>query len=174
MWCKLGIKQNEFYVDIRNKSKNIFMSHYRPLPKEVTIKKSEYLTNNELQQLGVFWIGDNSNQTKGWSGGPAPVIVTRLHIRYNNQTFPEDLVFQETKDQQNFQGRYIIQHPWKGSPNQCSQAKEYFKNLQVREGQRAENYRMLTGANINEIKSKMNLKELPPEEGKVWWKKIWK
>ena len=135
---------------------------------------AEPLTNNELQQLGVFWIGDNSNQTKGWSGGPAPVIVTRLHIRYNNQTFPEDLVFQETKDQQNFQGRYIIQHPWKGSPNQCSQAKEYFKNLQVREGQRAENYRMLTGANINEIKSKMNLKELPPEEGKVWWKKIWK
>lgn len=135
---------------------------------------AEPLSNNELQQLGVFWLADNQSQSKGWNGNPPQVMVTRLHIRYNNETFPEDLVFQETKDQTNFQGRYIIQHPWKGNPNQCSRAKEYFKQLRVREEQRAENYRMLTGLELNEIKSKMKLKEEPKEEETKWWKKIWK
>lgn len=135
---------------------------------------AEPLSNNELQQLGVFWIGDNQNQPKqNWNGAPPQVMVTRLHIRYNNETFPEDLVFQETKDQQNFQGRYIIQHPWKGNPNQCSKAKEYFIQLRGREEKRAENYRMLTGLELGEIKSRMNLKDEPKEE-KLWWKKIWK
>lgn len=132
---------------------------------------AEPLSNYELQQLGVFWLSENANQTKGWNS-PPQVMVTRLHLRYNNETFPEDLVFQETKDQQNFQGRYIIQHPWKGSPNQCSAAKEYFKQLRTREEKRAENYKMLTGLELGEIKAKMNLPEIPQEE-KIWWKKIW-
>ena len=33
---------------------------------------------------------------------------------------------------------------------------------------------MLTGLELNEIKSKMKLKEEPKEEDKIWWKKIWK
>lgn len=66
MWCKLGIKQNEFYVDIRNKSKNIFMSHYRHLPKEVTIKKSEYLSNiTGKDELGMF-ASDNIGAGTRW------------------------------------------------------------------------------------------------------------
>lgn len=135
---------------------------------------SEPLSNTELQELGVFWLENNNIQKRpNWNPPPAQVMVTRLHIRYNNETFPEDLVFQETNDQQNFQGRYIIQHPWKGNPNQCSQAKEYFKQLRVRQEKRAENYRMLTGLELGEIKSRMNLKDEPKEE-KVWWKKIWK
>ena len=114
---------------------------------------AEPISNNELQQLGVFWIGDNQiSLEQNWNGAPPQVMVTRLHIRYNNETFPEDLVFQETKDQQNFQGRYIIQHHGK-NPNQCSQAKEYFKQLRVRQEKRAENYRMLTGLELSEIKS---------------------
>jgi hypothetical protein len=32
---------------------------------------------------------------------------------------------------------------------------------------------MLTGLELGEIKSRMNLKDEPKEE-KVWWKKIWK
>ncbi len=42
--------------------------------------------------------------------------MTRLHVRYTAAQFPEDLVFQETNDRQNFQGRYIIRHPWQGDP----------------------------------------------------------
>ncbi|MEN8218569.1 MAG: hypothetical protein ABFS56_19815 [Pseudomonadota bacterium] len=30
---------------------------------------------------------------------------------------PEDLVFQETADSSNFQGRYVLRHPWTGTDN---------------------------------------------------------
>ena len=40
--------------------------------------------------------------------------MTRLHVRYDAAHFPEDLVFQETADRTNFQGRYVLRHEWKG------------------------------------------------------------
>lgn len=121
------------------------------------------LSNEELKKLGVFWLNEFSNKKSISS-----TFVTRLHIRYNNQTFPEDLSFVETKDQTNFQGRYIIQHPWKGSPNQCSEATKYFEDLESRELKRAENYQFLTGLNQNQRLQNPN----KPEKQK-WWKKIW-
>ena len=42
------------------------------------------------------------------------VFLTRLHVRYDAAHFPEDLVFQETADRTNFQGRYVLRHEWKG------------------------------------------------------------
>ena len=38
-------------------------------------------------------------------------FVTRLHVRYDAKSFPEDLNFIETSDRDNFQGRYILRHP---------------------------------------------------------------
>jgi hypothetical protein len=51
-----------------------------------------------------------------FGGGPkpfeqVPVMLTRLQVRYSAATFPEDLTFQETQDQENFQGRYVLRHP---------------------------------------------------------------
>ena len=40
--------------------------------------------------------------------------MTRLHVRYDTAHFPEDLVFQETADRSNFQGRYVLRHEWTG------------------------------------------------------------
>ncbi len=60
----------------------------------------------------------------GWVGGAQNVFVTRLHLRYDNAHFPEDLVFQETGDRTNFQGRYVLRHPWTGEAK-CDAAKEY-------------------------------------------------
>jgi len=37
-----------------------------------------------------------------------------MHLRYDAAHFPEDLVFQETGDRGNFQGRYVLRHPWTG------------------------------------------------------------
>src|SRR4029453_17512938 len=72
------------------------------------------LSNDELRRLGVFWIDG--------SDGRAPsAFVTRLHIRYDRAHFPEDLVFQETGDRANFQGRYVMRQPWTG-PATCPQA----------------------------------------------------
>jgi hypothetical protein len=51
----------------------------------------------ELKTLGVFWAGDDARAGQN-------VFVTRLHVRYDAQHFPEDLVFQQTGDRENFQG----------------------------------------------------------------------
>ena len=53
-------------------------------------------------------------------GGSQPVVLTRLHVRYTPETFPEDLMFTQTKDRQNWQTRYVIQTPYAGSVAQCS------------------------------------------------------
>src|SRR5918992_1122032 len=70
------------------------------------------LTTDELRGLGVFWIGEST---------PQNAFLTRLHVRYDNAHFPEDLVFQETADRTNFQGRYVLRHPWKGESS-CAAA----------------------------------------------------
>ena len=73
------------------------------------------LTNKELVELGARWIGSDGDMPFRGRGRRAPTpIVTRLHVRYDAKSFPEDLVFIETKDRSNFQGRYILRHPWTG------------------------------------------------------------
>ncbi|HEU5162171.1 MAG TPA: DUF2330 domain-containing protein, partial [Thermoanaerobaculia bacterium] len=67
------------------------------------------LSNDELRRLGVFWIGGGDG-----NGGAQNVFVTRLHVRYDEEHFPDDLVLQETGDRTNFQARYVLRHPWKG------------------------------------------------------------
>jgi hypothetical protein len=62
------------------------------------------LSNKELVELGARWIGDDSDQT-AMRGVPA--FITRLHVRYDAQSFPEDITFLETHDRENFQGRYV-------------------------------------------------------------------
>ena len=52
-------------------------------------------------------------------------MLTRLHLRYTPETLPEDLMFQETQDRQNFQARYVLRHPWQGDANACPEAKSY-------------------------------------------------
>ena len=53
-------------------------------------------------------------------GGAQPVVLTRLHVRYTANTFPEDLMFTQTKDRQNWQTRYVVQNPYDSSVAQCS------------------------------------------------------
>jgi hypothetical protein len=34
-----------------------------------------------------------------------------MHLRYDANSFPEDLVLLETGDRANFQGRYVLRYP---------------------------------------------------------------
>jgi hypothetical protein len=135
---------------------------------------AEPLSFDELKQLGVFWLSGNVNAPNVMGGG-VPVQVTRLHVRYTPESFPEDLNFQETSDTQNFQGRYVLRHAWNGSPNQCPQAKEYFKQLAVRHEQEAKTLAELTGWDVSEIRKKMDLKDGDKTSGSDadWWKTLW-
>jgi hypothetical protein len=119
------------------------------------------LSRDELHKLGVFWVNvDNS--------GAADVFLTRLHVRYDREHFPEDLVFQETGDRANFQARYVLHHPWNGGSD-CDAARTYRRTLRERMEKEARNLASLTGWSIDDVRKKMNLvsEDLPRE--KKWW-----
>ncbi len=119
------------------------------------------LSPDELRQAGVFWL----------DGGASPVMLTRLHVRYTPDTFPEDLMFQETSDRTNFQTRYVLRHAWKGSPDACPEAKLYFDQVAKRQSKEAQMLAELTGWDLNRIRARMALAPVSQQE---WWKGLWR
>jgi hypothetical protein len=103
---------------------------------------AEPLSPEELRQLGVS------------SDGRESVFLTRLHVRYDGAHFPEDLVFQETGDRQNFQGRYVLRHEWTGD-SRCDAARQYRALLPDRREEQARSLAVLTGWDINDIRRDM-------------------
>ena len=140
---------------------------------------AEPLSQEELRKAGVFWIGSpNPSQPSSRRILPRPpsnsrVFITRLHIRYNRDKFPEDLTFKETSNQELFQGRYILQHPFKGEAT-CDAAKEYQRSLRPRFEKEAQTLASLTGWNIADIRRKMNISSLPDPVETPFWDNIWK
>jgi hypothetical protein len=116
------------------------------------------LSNKELVELGARWIGDDGDTA--FRGRMMPqgsnVFVTRLHVRYDAASFPEDLTFVETKDRQNFQGRYVLRHPWRGKAT-CDAAKGYEASLPARFKREAVNLAYLTGWKQSEIEARMEV-----------------
>jgi hypothetical protein len=125
------------------------------------------LTPDELRQAGVFWL-DPKN---GARGSGQPVMLTRLHLRYTRESLPEDLVFQETSDRQNFQARYVLRQPWRGDASTCSAAPAYFEDVARREEHEAVTLASLTGWDVNAIRAKM---ALAPQSKHRWWEALWK
>ena len=133
------------------------------------------LSNKELRELGVFWLDEDSKQRSRWQSQAKNVFVTRLHVRYTADTFPEDLIFQETADRSNFQGRYVLRHPWTGNDN-CRAAKTYRQALKKRQENEAQQLSSLTGWDINQIRQKIGIGMSGYEEkpdDKTWWQKLW-
>jgi hypothetical protein len=152
------------------------------------------LSRDELRQLGVFWLDDNSQggqrpQPSLQPGmpmtnqptfprilpmpapGPTQVILTRLHVRYSAATFPEDLAFQQTQDQENFQARYVIRHPWTGSPDACAAAPAYFAELRRRHETDAATLADLTGWDLAGVLKQVGLS--PGDRPQPWWQSLW-
>jgi hypothetical protein len=123
------------------------------------------LSNDELRRLGVFW-------SDGSDGRSPNVFLTRLHVRYDNAHFPEDLVFQETGDRTNFQGRYVLRHAWTGGET-CAAAIDYRRALRDRRAREAEQLARLTGWNIADIRQKMGPEPTVPAEA-AWWERLWR
>lgn len=130
------------------------------------------LSPEELRQIGVFWLDAGQQDPSRSYGGASPVVLTRLHVRYDSEHFPEDLVFQETGDRENFQGRYILRYPWTGD-SQCEEAKSYRQQLEERHKREAETLAELTGWDLSTIRGKMGIDASGKPEPK-WYEKLWK
>lgn len=150
------------------------------------------LSRSELRELGVMWLdegmapGEDSVRPMPMPmrPGPQPVdaFVTRLHVRYDGETFPEDLMFQVTGDRSNYQGRYVLRHPWRGNYGQCEEAGAYAEGLVERWDRDAETLQKLTGWELDEILAKMAEGgysaaalgiDTTPAPKKKWWQRLW-
>jgi hypothetical protein len=139
------------------------------------------LSADELRKLGVFWL-DGAAGPRGPAafprptGGPQDVFVTRLHVRYDKSHFPEDLVFHETGDRTNFQGRYVLRHAWTG-PATCPAADEYRRRVAERREVEAQTLASLTGWSLAEIRQQQGPSPVsparPPDPAEPWWRRLW-
>ena len=113
------------------------------------------MTFKELVELGARWIESDEDAPFALRrAGGANAFVTRLHVRYDAAHFPEDLVFMETRDRENFQGRYVLRHPWRGTAS-CPAAEAYRAALPARFRQEAANLSGLTGWDAKDIAARM-------------------
>jgi hypothetical protein len=144
------------------------------------------LSPEELKGAGVFWLGGDEPAIAIAPGAPGtapllsspragsgaqPVMLTRLHLRYTPETLPEDLMFQETQDRQNFQARYVLRHAWKGNAAACDAAPHYFEEVAKRQEREAQTLASLTGWDLNQIRSRMSIAAAPRT---MWWEQLWK
>ena len=137
---------------------------------------SEPLNRQELKQAGVFWL-DNPSDSSTFVPPGVPrsgfnssnVFITRLHVRYTRDKFPEDLMFQETSNRDSFQGRFVLRHPFTGEMK-CSAGDRYQRSLRQRSEQQAQTLARLIGWKIQDIR-----KKIPQIQGQTlpWWQQLW-
>jgi hypothetical protein len=121
---------------------------------------AEPLNQEELKKAGVFWLSPNAQNN---------VFITRIHVRYTRDKFPEDLMFQETSNRQQFQGRYILRHPFTGEMK-CEAGRQYQRSLKERLEQEAQTLAKLTGWDIKDIRKKTNVAQ---GQSSPWWRNLW-
>ena len=124
-------------------------------------------STQDLVQAGVWWINRNWNDysdIEGEEDYSNNVYFTRLHIRYNRNSFPQDLMFQLTPNTDNFQARYIITHPAAGDFS-CEEGQKYLKALKKRRQDEMQMLSYLTGKGYNDWDVVMTkTKEIIPQE----------
>ncbi len=125
------------------------------------------LTATQLRELGVYWV-DPSQSSRSLA---QDVFATRLHVRYDADTFPDDLRFIETGDRTNFQGRYVMRHPWRGTAN-CAAADAYYAALEQRQSEHAASLIKLTGWSQSEVEALAGT-PVRIEDDTQWWRRLW-
>jgi hypothetical protein len=140
------------------------------------------LSPEELRGAGVFWLDGDAPPigvapgaappvARSRTAGAQPVMLTRLHLRYTPEALPEDLVFQETQDRQNYQARYVLRHAWQGDPMACAEAKTYFDEVARRQEREAQTLATLTGWDLASIRGRMNMQSVSAPH---WWERLWR
>lgn len=111
-------------------------------------------SEQDLVQSGVWWL-----KNKDWNdysdidndepdNGSKNVHFTRLHFRYNRNSFAQDLMFQVTPNTETFQARYVITHPATGNFT-CEAGRKYLQDLKKRRKSELLELTALTGKSID-------------------------
>lgn len=135
------------------------------------------LSSDELRNLGAYWVADN---VQGRPQRAQNVYVTRMHVRYDAERFPQDLAFQTTTNRQNFQGRYVLRYPAKGDLS-CMAGQRYKRDLKDRWERDVVTLASLTGWPEATIRDKMDWSRIagtastpePTPENKPWYRRLW-
>lgn len=129
-------------------------------------------STQDLVQAGVWWINRDWNDYSDVDDDEDLdysdiVYFTRLHVRYNRDKFPQDLVFQVTPNTESYQARYIVTHPATGDFS-CDAGKKYLKDLKQRRSDEMEMLAYLTGKTYKDWDVVLNEEEekfIPAEAG---------
>ena len=129
-------------------------------------------STQDLVQAGVWWINRDWNDYSDVDDDEDldysdNVYFTRLHVRYNRDKFPQDLVFQVTPNTESYQARYIVTHPATGDFS-CDAGKKYLKDLKQRRSDEMEMLAYLTGKTYKDWDVVLNEDEekfIPAEAG---------
>ncbi len=112
-------------------------------------------SEQDLVQSGVWWLGGKDwndysdvENDENADNGNKNVHFTRLHFRYNRNSFPQDLMFQVTPNTETFQARYVITHPATGDLT-CEPGKKYLQDLKQRRKNELLELTKLTGKDLN-------------------------
>ncbi|MBL91985.1 MAG: hypothetical protein CMH56_09275 [Myxococcales bacterium] len=139
------------------------------------------LSKKQLVELGAFWeLAKETNTPPNRRvrlGNNLKTYVTRLHVRYTGEKFPDDLRFQDTGNRENFQSRYVLRHPYGGN-DECAAMDNYRKRVQDRREKEMVTLAGLTGWDMDTIRPKGKLPFKPVDTPKPnpqlpWYKRIW-
>lgn len=149
---------NVFTHQWQNENKNISMLEYAwDVSPQNYVKCDPCIATapnqQDLVQAGVWWLqkdwSDYSDADDDYDYTVSnKVYFSRLHFRYNRNSFPQDLVFQVTPNTENFQARYIITHPATGDLS-CAAGQKYLQDLKQRRKSELKELTALTGRDIN-------------------------
>jgi hypothetical protein len=143
---------SEFYSKIYNKRLNeegrnaVFLEYawdvspQNPVKCDPCVGTPLYLA--DLQQAGVQWASVGNENGK--------VYFTRLHVTYDREHYPQDLMFQETPNRENYQVRYVRRNPPYYREFSCDEGQRYLRRLRERRLEELANYQTLTGERASE------------------------
>ena len=127
----------------------VYLEYAWPLSVPCDPCSTTLLTPNEFAPLGADWTAKVNEDYHG--GTVSQGFLTRLHVRYDAAHFPEDLVFQETQDQQPWQARYVVHRRFQGDTS-CAAGRRYEKQLLERQAKEVANLASLTGWDPEDIR----------------------
>lgn len=149
----------QFYKDAfdkaykRNGRNSVFLEYSWDLSSSNYVKCDPCATTPpsyaELKDAGIFWAKPSGGN--GWGGAnySGDLFITRLHVKYDREHFPQDLFFQTTPNKEQFQGRYIMNHPVQGHL-ECDEASSYYQMVLDRRENELDELAYLTGWDMDD------------------------